>query len=73
MDNILRLARDHLILVISHRLANVVQADEILYMESGQVLERGTHAQLMERQGRYAGLYAAQKELEEGYREEENQ
>lgn len=73
MDNILRLARDHLILVISHRLANVVQADEILYMESGQVLERGTHAQLMERQGSYASLYAAQKELEEGYREEENQ
>lgn len=55
---------------ISHRLANVTLADRIFYMEQGQVKESGTHDALMQQQGGYAGLYATQKNLEEGYEEE---
>ena len=56
------------VIVISHRLANVVPADNIYYMEEGEVKESGSHAQLMSAQGGYAKLFNAQKELEEGYK-----
>ena len=55
--------------VITHRLANVVAADSILYMEDGRICERGDHASLMARGGRYAALFCAQRELEQGYLE----
>ena len=55
--------------VITHRLANVVAADSILYMEGGRICERGDHASLMARGGRYAALFCAQRELEQGYLE----
>ena len=53
--------------VITHRLANVVAADNILYMEGGRICEQGGHAALMDRAGRYAALFNAQRELEQGY------
>lgn len=55
--------------VITHRLANVVAADSILYMEDGRICERGDHASLMARGRRYAALLCAQRELEQGYLE----
>ena len=55
--------------VITHRLANVAAADSILYMEDGRICERGDHASLMARGGRYAALFCAQRELEQGYLE----
>ena len=55
--------------VITHRLANVVAADSILYMEGGRICERGDHASLMARGGHYATLFCAQRELEQGYLE----
>lgn len=67
MKNIKELSETKSVIVISHRLANIVPADLIYYMESGKVAECGTHTELMERQGGYAKLYMAQKELEEGY------
>ena len=60
------------VVVISHRLANVVPSDMIYYMESGEVKECGTHKELMEQQGGYANLYTTQKKLEEGYAEATN-
>jgi ATP-binding cassette subfamily B protein len=48
-------------LVISHRLSTVVHADEIIVLQAGMVVERGTHASLLRQQGRYAGFWVAQQ------------
>ncbi|TSD55074.1 ABC transporter ATP-binding protein/permease [Variovorax sp. KBS0712] len=48
-------------LVIAHRLSTVVEAHEILVLESGVIVERGTHANLLAQQGRYAQMWALQK------------
>ena len=70
MANIKELSRSRSVIVISHRLANVVPADRIYYMESGRILEQGTHLSLMDSHGGYAKLYAAQRKLEAGYKED---
>jgi ABC-type transport system involved in Fe-S cluster assembly fused permease/ATPase subunit len=48
-------------LVITHRLSTVVHADEIIVLETGTVVERGTHASLLRLHGRYAAFWAAQQ------------
>jgi ATP-binding cassette subfamily B protein len=47
-------------IVISHRLGSLMDADEIVFLERGRIVERGTHAELLELDGRYASLYALQ-------------
>jgi ATP-binding cassette, subfamily B, bacterial len=47
-------------LVIAHRLSTVRAADRILVVEDGRIVERGTHAELLEAGGRYADLYRTQ-------------
>lgn len=47
-------------LVIAHRLSTIMHADEIFVMENGQVVEHGTHAQLLDKRGVYADLYERQ-------------
>ena len=69
MANIKELSRTKSVIVISHRLANVVPSDHIYYMESGELRESGTHDELMKKGGGYAKLYTTQKELEQGYTE----
>ncbi len=69
MANIKALSREKAVIVISHRLANVVPSDLIYYMESGELMESGTHDELMVKGGGYAKLYTTQKNLEEGYAE----
>jgi len=54
-------AQNKTTLVIAHRLSTVVDAHEILVMEAGEILERGTHAQLLALQGRYARMWALQQ------------
>ena len=50
--------------VIAHRLSTIRRADQILVVEQGQIVERGTHQQLYELQGRYYDLYTQQQGLE---------
>ena len=57
-------AQNKTTLVIAHRLSTVVDAHEILVMEAGQILERGTHAALLAMQGRYAQMWALQQNAE---------
>jgi ATP-binding cassette subfamily B protein len=52
----------HTTLIIAHRLSTVVDADEILVMEGGRVVERGTHTDLLSQKGLYAQLWRRQKE-----------
>ncbi len=69
MRNIKALSGKKSVIVISHRLENVVPSDLIYYMDNGEVRESGTHAALMAQQGGYSALYTAQKALENGYTE----
>lgn len=59
-DAIARLLRNRTSFVIAHRLSTVTQADQVLVVQQGQIVERGTHRQLMDQQGVYANLYALQ-------------
>ncbi len=57
-------ARNKTTLVIAHRLSTVVDAHEILVMEAGRIIERGTHAALLAANGRYAQMWALQQSSE---------
>ena len=46
--------------VIAHRLSTIRNADQVLVLEQGEIIERGTHATLMEQRGRYYDLYMSQ-------------
>jgi ABC-type transport system involved in Fe-S cluster assembly fused permease/ATPase subunit len=55
-------AADHPTLVIAHRLSTIIDADEILVMDGGRILERGKHESLLKRGGTYAGMWALQQQ-----------
>jgi subfamily B ATP-binding cassette protein MsbA len=59
-DALEKLMQDRTTLVIAHRLSTIVDADKILVMRAGRIVEAGTHAELMARGGLYAELYAIQ-------------
>ena len=65
MKTVRELARDHTVILISHRLANAVNADRIYLLQKGQIAEEGTHEELMNRGGSYEKLYRSQAELEQ--------
>jgi ATP-binding cassette subfamily B protein len=52
-------------LVIAHRLSTITDADEILVLRDGEIVERGSHTGLLEADGVYAAMWAAQVELDE--------
>ena len=58
------IAENKTTLVVAHRLSTVVDAHEILVMEAGQIIERGTHAALLALGGRYASMWALQQSAE---------
>jgi ATP-binding cassette subfamily B protein len=59
-----RLMSNRTTFVIAHRLSTVRNADAIMVMEQGEIIERGTHEELLEQKGRYYELYTGLKELE---------
>jgi len=58
-------AADRTTLVIAHRLSTIVEAEQIIVMDRGRVVERGTHGQLLAREGLYARLWAMQQREDE--------
>ena len=64
LSEIRKLAKNKTIIMISHRLANVADADNIYCLESGNIAESGTHEELLKKDGTYAKLWLTQAELE---------
>ena len=60
------LLKDRSALVVAHRLSTIQRADQILVMHKGEIRERGTHAELLAKDGLYARLYALQFAAQEG-------
>ena len=65
MKVIHELAKSKTILLISHRLSNVTESDCIYMLKSGMIVEKGTHAELMEKGGAYWKLFESQRQLEQ--------
>lgn len=64
MNVIHELAKTKTVLLISHRLVNVVKSDHIYFLQDGQIKEHGSHTELMNQNGAYKHLYEAQMALE---------
>ncbi|WP_449064262.1 ABC transporter ATP-binding protein [Planomonospora algeriensis] len=67
MDALAVLARDRTLLVIAHRLRTIASADQIVVLDGGRVAERGSHAELLARGGRYAAFWG-ERERAAGWR-----
>jgi len=61
-ETLREVAENHTTLVIAHRLSTVVDADRILVMSEGRIVEQGTHGQLLEKGGVYSGMWLLQQE-----------
>jgi subfamily B ATP-binding cassette protein MsbA len=57
------LVKDRTTIVIAHRLSTIKQADQILVIESGSIVERGTHDELIATKGRYFDLFTYQSKI----------
>jgi ATP-binding cassette subfamily B protein len=64
-DALDRVSRNRTTLVIAHRLSTIVGADEIIVLDQGTIVERGTHQQLLAKGGLYAGMWNRQREAEQ--------
>lgn len=60
-----QVSKNRTTLVIAHRLSTVVNADQIIVLEAGEIAERGTHMELLDRGGLYASMWARQREADE--------
>ncbi|MGH1375520.1 MAG: ABCB family ABC transporter ATP-binding protein/permease [Alphaproteobacteria bacterium] len=62
LESLKEVSKGHTTLVIAHRLSTVVSADEILVLDHGKVMERGTHKELLDKNGTYAQMWQRQQE-----------
>ena len=60
-----QISKDRTTIVIAHRLSTIVDSDEILVMDAGEIVERGTHNELLGMQGMYADMWQRQLEVKE--------
>lgn len=70
LDNLKGYAKDKTTIIISHRISTIKSADEILHLDSGEIIERGTHEELLSLNGSYKDLYEKQL-LEDKINQEE--
>ncbi|MEL0022187.1 MAG: ATP-binding cassette domain-containing protein, partial [Rickettsiales bacterium] len=61
-ESLREVSRDRTTLIIAHRLSTVVHADEIVVLDQGRIVERGTHSGLLEAEGRYAKMWRQQQQ-----------
>ncbi|TDQ82043.1 ATP-binding cassette subfamily B protein [Dongia mobilis] len=61
-DNLAEVAKNHTTLVIAHRLSTIIDADEIIVLDAGRVVERGRHDELLRAEGAYAAMWRRQQE-----------
>ena len=64
MEVIHEMAKEKMVLLISHRLSNVIDSDCIYFLKDGRIAESGTHKELLMKEGAYANLYENQRKLE---------
>ena len=59
-ENMIRATEGRSVIFISHRLSSATLADRVYMMEDGEIIEEGTHAELMEKDGKYAEMFRLQ-------------
>ena len=59
-DEMLSLGSGITLIVIAHRISSVMNLDEIMYLDNGEIIERGSHTELVKKNGRYSELYNMQ-------------
>jgi subfamily B ATP-binding cassette protein HlyB/CyaB len=64
-DNMTQICAGRTVFIVAHRLPTLRLANRILVLDAGRVVEVGSHAELIQKQGRYASLYKAHQVLEE--------
>lgn len=64
-ESLLRMGEGRSVITIAHRLSTIADADQIIVLEAGQIVERGTHEALLARGGRYSAMWARQSAEEE--------
>lgn len=73
IGNLYQYLQDKTAIIITHRIFSLFNFDNIIVLDNGRIAEEGTHAQLMEKKGIYAEMYARQQEQEKSGMEPENE